>query len=110
MRSWPSWLAIIFGTLLAIAGFWLTNGQRNTVYLSGLLLPGAILLAAGLHSLQATYDAWCGDCYGGGCGCDHCRGCSGGECCGNCGCGNMRGSGGHEGHEGHDHGPGEHSH
>ncbi|HUR61662.1 MAG TPA: hypothetical protein VM286_04790 [Candidatus Thermoplasmatota archaeon] len=110
--SWPSWLAIIFGALLAVAAFWLTNDQHDVAYLTGLLIPGAILMGAGLHALQASYDSWCGDdCYGyggGSCGCDHCGDCSGGDCCGHCGCSNMRTDG--QGHDGHGHDHGEHSH
>ncbi|HEX2066180.1 MAG TPA: hypothetical protein VHI93_05140 [Candidatus Thermoplasmatota archaeon] len=80
MRSWPSWVAIGLGAPLLAAGLFLANEAG----VPPLLLPGAILLAAGLHSLQAGYDTWCG--------CDGCQdGCSGcGEACAcgeECACG-----------------------
>jgi len=105
--SWPSWVAIVLGllaVLIAVAVYFAldpTSGYGERMYgMAGpVFIGGAILLAAGLHSLQASYDSWCGDCgYGGGCGCDHCKECADGECCGHCGCEGMNG-----GHEGHDH-------
>lgn len=132
--SWPSWVAITLGALALIvglvhAGMSATGSafQMNMVNGWGFMfLSGALLLAAGLHSLQASYDSWCGDggygcgccgddcscgdcsdCRGGsGCGCEHCGACANGDCCGSCGCEGMRGGHeghGHEGHEGHSH-------
>jgi hypothetical protein len=99
MRSWPSWLAIGLGAVFLVAGFLIFNAlsitvaSKNQLLLLPLFLAGGVLLAAGLHSLQATYDAWCGcaDCMGGGC-----------DCCGDdCTCGDCESCKG--GHEGHDH-------
>ncbi|MFO1534526.1 MAG: hypothetical protein ABR586_02560 [Thermoplasmatota archaeon] len=83
MRSWPSWASVALGALLTILGLW--ESTRPTTLAGGmaaswgwLLLAGAVLLAAGLHSLQASYDSWC-----------DCASCSDGcGCCGdNCSCG-----------------------
>lgn len=111
MRSWPSWSAVLLGVVLIGSALLLlfnlhSENAAILTLVSAFLLSGAILLAAGLHSLQASYDSWCGDAcgYGGGCGCNHCEECVDGECCGDCGC---TPQGGH-GHEGHDHG--EHGH
>jgi hypothetical protein len=95
MRSWPSWLAIVLGGLMAIVALWSLFITKQSAVLPALLLPGSILLAAGLHSLQATYDSWCdcASCMGAGCECDHCGACAQGECCGKCDC--MDGGDGH---------------
>jgi hypothetical protein len=69
---------------------------------AALLLGGLVLVAAGLHALQGAYTACCDDwCDDDGCGCGHCDGCKGGECCGHCGCPKE---------VSHEHGPGGHQH
>ncbi|MEA3202547.1 MAG: hypothetical protein QOI63_213 [Thermoplasmata archaeon] len=104
MRSWPSWLAVLLGAVAFLLGLFLNfnasvssvNDARWFSLVAPLLIGGTILLAAGLHALQATYDSWCGcdDCMGG---CD----CCGDDCaCGDCG---SCGKGEANGHEGHDH-------
>lgn len=91
MRSWPSWLAVALGALLAIIGLWestrpaTTMGSMMAASWGWLLLAGAILLAAGLHALQASMDAWCDcsecadgcGCCGDGCACGDCAACGG---------------------------------
>lgn len=87
---WPSWLAILAGLLSFAAFVWCLVSPRHTAtdgpaLLIGTFVGGAILLAAGLHSLQASYDAWCGcadcasgcDCCGDGCACGDCGECGG---------------------------------
>ena len=104
--SWPSWLAIGLG--IATFGFGLYHrSMGDATFGAGLVVAGAILIGAGLHALQSACSGCCGDScgYGGGCNCDHCEGCKGGDCCGKCAC-YSEGDGGHEGH-GHD---GGHSH
>lgn len=100
MRSWPTYLALGIGTLGIAAGlyvFYTTNfNSAASIRASGLsstfVLGGAIVLAAGLHSLQATFDSWCGGACADGCGC------CGDDCsCGDCAC--CKG----EGHAGHSH-------
>ena len=107
MHSWPSWLAVGLGAVFVVAAFVVFNGlsvsvvSKNQLLVLPLFLMGAILLAAGLHALQASYDEWCGcaDCMGeGGCGCNHCEECVDGDCCGNCECS-------HGGAEAHVHQP-----
>jgi hypothetical protein len=108
MRSWPSWLAVLLGAVALLLGivFNMNANQgdvstyRYLTLVGPFLIGGAVLLAAGLHALQASYDAWCGcaDCSGG-CGC-----CDDGCTCGDCDA--CRGSGagaGHDSHDGHDH-------
>jgi hypothetical protein len=71
-----------------------------------------VMWLAVIGGVVACYLSCWGGCGYGGCDCDHCGGCSSGECCGNCGCygGNVEMKGGmgheghsHEGHEGHQH-------
>lgn len=86
MRSWPSWLAIALGALLAIIGLWESTRPATTMgnlmaSWGWLLLAGAVLLAAGLHALQASLDSWC-DCAA--CS-DGCSCCGDGCACGDCG-------------------------
>jgi hypothetical protein len=103
MRSWPSWLAVLLGAVALVVGLVLNfttsvtsaDAARWFSLVGPFLLGGAILLAAGLHALQASCDSWCG--------CDDCMG--GCDCCGDdCACGDCAAcKGGHAGHEGHDH-------
>jgi hypothetical protein len=96
MRPWPSWLAVFLGAAAFVLGLILDFAVSFTSASSGrwyalvgpFLLGGSVLLAAGLHSLQASYDAWCdcADCAGAGCGCNHCEDCVDGDCCGECSC------------------------
>jgi len=73
-----------------------------------MVVAGGLLLAAGLHALQAAWSSCC-DWYGG-CDCEHCEGCKGGDCCGQCGCyDEPKRPGESKGHEGHGH-DGGHSH
>lgn len=83
MRSWPSWLATVLGALLTAFGLFraFQAPAAGGEAWGWLLLSGALLLAAGLHSLQATYDAWCGDDCRDGCSC-----CGDGCSCGDCAC------------------------
>lgn len=112
MRSWPSWLATFLGALALLLGIVLDlNGSVSSAasarwfaLATPLLIGGFVLLAAGLHALQATYDSWCdcGSCMGS-------CGCCGDDC--NCGdCGECSDGDGGEGGHGHAHGEGEHEH
>src|SRR5688572_29824391 len=97
-RAWPSWVSIALGGLLLALGLYLGYARSYADY-AGMTVAGALLLALGLHALQASYDMWCADCDWDDCACDHCGDCSGGDCCGNCACAEK--GGGHGGHDGH---------
>lgn len=86
----PSWTAIVLGALLALLGMIMyfgidaTSGSTAAKWVAlspTMLLAGAILLGAGLLSLQSAWTAWCGN--GGGCGCcgDDCECGDCGDCC-----------------------------
>jgi hypothetical protein len=93
--SLPAWASIV-GGLIAIVGsvamYWeVRNGGAlgpQAMMSSALFVGGSILLAAGLHAMQASMDAWCdcADCMGSACSCNHCEDCVDGECCGKCAC------------------------
>jgi hypothetical protein len=91
-----------FLALLGVAQFGVIAYTKPTGYVSVdmayLVMALFILAAVALWAFS-----WCCG-WGYGCGCDHCEDCSGGECCGHCGCEGEE-SHSHEGngHEGHSH-------
>lgn len=89
MRHWPSALATALGAVAVLAGIGVfaanptatATSVRALSLVLPLLLGGAVLLAAGLHALQASLDLWCGS-GGGGCCCGDERACGDCACCG----------------------------
>ncbi|MEA3189561.1 MAG: hypothetical protein QOD77_143 [Thermoplasmata archaeon] len=83
--SWPSWVSISLGAVLLAIGVALGYSHPEHALVGPMAVAGAVLLGLGLHALQASYDAWCADCWDD-CGCDHCGDCAEGDCCGACAC------------------------
>ena len=101
---WASWALAAAGIIQYAAILAMDSSDYVSVDMAYLVMWLAVLGALALCYMSC----WgCG--YGGGCDCDHCGGCSSGDCCGNCGCygPNVEMKRGHEhgehGHEGHSH-------
>ena len=99
--SWPSWAAIVLGLLAISLGIYIINIHEANPHVDALLIGGMVLLAAGLHALQGSYDNCCSDwCdYDSGCDCNHCAGCKGDACCGECKCCDDDDDDAHKGHK-----------
>ena len=95
---WLPWTLGIVGVLqFAVMAFVRPDADYVSLDTSYLVMWLAIIGGV----LTCYLSCW-GDCYGGGCDCDHCPGCAAGQCCGGCGCyGPNVEMKGHEGH-GHD--------
>lgn len=103
---WSSWLLAILGVVFIAVGIWAWTSApttpNNGQLVGPMIIGGSIMLAAGVALLSCGWG--CYDCYDDdGCGCGHCEGCKGDDCCGHCGCANEvphehGADGGHEGH------------
>jgi hypothetical protein len=100
---WGSWILVLIGVVfLGIGVYSHANyaDMKMQVLIQPMFIGGAILLAAGIGTMSCGYGCY-GYCDDDGCGCGHCDGCKGDECCGHCGCDNE---------VPHEHGPEGHQH
>src|SRR5688572_20308749 len=86
-----SWLLALVGVAQYGIIAYLQPDGYVSVDMAYLVMALFILTAAALWSLSCCW-GW------GGCDCDHCEGCSGGDCCGECRCYGGKESGGHHEH------------